>query len=83
MLSELLKGQSVPTIAADDVQWVRGIIHNAEGAGVHVVGAVRPGHHNQYDNFNYNTGVSGYTNGNQVRDSQAFTPWQEWGQPKN
>ena len=77
-LSILLEEHSVPTVAAAEVQWVRGIIRNAEGAGVHVVGNVRGGHTDDY-NYNYNRSA-GYINGNEVIDSQAFTPWQEWGQ---
>ena len=79
-LSNLLESLSVPTIAASDVQWVRGIIRNAEGKGIHVVGPIRSRVSYNTENYNYDTRNNGYTNGNEVRDSQAFTPWQEWGQ---
>jgi len=81
VLSQLLEEQSVPTVAAAEIQWVRGIIRNAEGAGVHVVGSLRGRHASDYNyNYNYDMYDTGrYYNTNEVIDSQAFTPWQEWG----
>ncbi len=78
-LSNLLEQQSVPAMAAADIQWVRGVIRNAEGPGIHVVGNLLNG--SQRDHYDEGwIRDAGYTNGNEVIDSQAFTPWQEWGQ---
>jgi hypothetical protein len=72
VLSEFLKDHSVPTIAADDVQWVRGIIHNAEGSGVHVVGPSRQGSaSNAPDTW---TLPGSYNGDGSVRDSPNFQP---------
>lgn len=78
-LSELLASKSVPAMAPVDFEWTRRIIHNAEGAGVHIVNSSprRSGSNTDWDRHNFDAG--NYNSDGTPRDSQAFTPWQEWG----
>lgn len=76
-LADLMEELAVPTVAAAEIDWIRRRIHNAEGGGVHVVGTARQGGYAYAPE--YWDGGGSYNGDGTPRDSQAFTPWQEWG----
>ena len=78
-LSELLEAKSIPTMASADIEWTRRLIHNAEGSGVHIVNSSSGGRGSNADYYRYYSGAGFYNGDGTPRDSQAFTPWQEWG----
>ena len=78
-LSELLASKSVPAMAPVDFEWTRRIIHNAEGAGVHIVNSSSQKRGSYADYERHYSGAGNYNGDGPPRDSQAFTPWQEWG----
>ena len=80
VLSELLESKSIPTVAPVDFEWTRRIIRNAEGAGVHIVNSSTRRRGSTRDWERYRSDAGFYNGDGTPRDSQAFTPWQEWGQ---